>query len=79
MTEERRFTFVNEDGETIKAWKGEDGAVHFTHTDDEVPAGVHVFIPSIFSVCPAVMDGVLLSPEEIYFLLGVWLGKAEEG
>ncbi len=76
MTEERRFTFVNDYGETIEAWRGKDGTVQFTHTDS--PGREHFFAPAPLSVCPGVSD-VVLNLAEVHFLLGVWLGKAEEG
>ncbi len=76
MNEEQRFTFVNEYGETIEAWKGDDGKVYFTHSD--ASPGEHFLIPGMLGRVPWVSD-VVLSPEELYFLLGVWLGKVKEG
>ena len=74
MSGNRKVTFVNDYGETIEAWKEEDGTVHFTHTD--APERDHFFVPAPLAVCPGVSD-VTLNLTELHFLLGVWLGKEE--
>ncbi len=75
MSEGKKFKFVNEYGEVIVAWQGEDGKVRFTHSD--ASEGEHFLVPRALSACSSASD-VVLSPEEIHFLLGVWLGKGEK-